>query len=142
MVERLGLGIIPGAGWGAAEIRAIAREAEEASFDGIFTAEVNSDALATTQLMAEATRQIKVGTWIANIHMRHSYACAKAASLIADATGGRMLLGLGVSHQPVNTALGAQMPAPTSRRCARPPAPTSLCLPPSRFTKGCFASAA
>jgi alkanesulfonate monooxygenase SsuD/methylene tetrahydromethanopterin reductase-like flavin-dependent oxidoreductase (luciferase family) len=28
--------------------------------------------------------------------------------LIADATG----LGLGVSHQPVNTALGAQMPAP------------------------------
>jgi alkanesulfonate monooxygenase SsuD/methylene tetrahydromethanopterin reductase-like flavin-dependent oxidoreductase (luciferase family) len=53
-----------------------------------------------------------VGTWIANIHMRHSYACAKAASLIADATGGRMLLGLGVSHQPVNTALGAQMPAP------------------------------
>jgi len=112
MVERLGLGIIPGAGWGAAEIRAIAREAEEASFDAIFTAEVNSDALATTQLMAEAARRIKVGTWIASIHMRHSYACAKAAALIADATGGRMILGLGVSHQPVNAALGAEMPAP------------------------------
>jgi alkanesulfonate monooxygenase SsuD/methylene tetrahydromethanopterin reductase-like flavin-dependent oxidoreductase (luciferase family) len=112
MAERLGLGIIPGAGWRAAEIRAIAREAEEAGFDAIFTAEVNSDALATTQLMAEATRQIKVGTWIASIHMRHSYACAKAASLIADATDGRMILGLGVSHQPVNVALGAEMPAP------------------------------
>src|SRR6516165_4826507 len=114
MVERLGLGIIPGAGWGAAEIRAIAREAEEASFDAIFTAEVNSDALATTQLMAEAARRIKVGTWIASIHMRHSYACAKAAALIADATGGRMILGLGMSHRPVNAALDVEMPSPVA----------------------------
>ncbi len=112
MAERLGLGIIPGAGWRAAEIRTIAFEAEEAGFDAIFTAEVNSDALATAQLMAEATQQIKVGTWIASIHMRHSYAAAKAASLIADATGGRMILGLGVSHQPVNAALGAEMASP------------------------------
>jgi alkanesulfonate monooxygenase SsuD/methylene tetrahydromethanopterin reductase-like flavin-dependent oxidoreductase (luciferase family) len=112
MAERLGLGIIPGAGWRATEIRTIARDAEEAGFEAIFTAEVNSDALATAQLMAEATKQIKVGSWIASIHMRHSYACAKAAELIADASGGRMLLGLGVSHQPVNSALGADMPSP------------------------------
>jgi hypothetical protein len=51
MAERLGLGIIPGAGWRAAEVRAVAREAEEAGFDAIFTAEVDSDALATAQLM-------------------------------------------------------------------------------------------
>src|SRR5215470_3288028 len=114
MPEPLGLGIIPGAGWRAAEITAIAREAEEAGFDAIFTAEVNSDALATTQLMGEATRRIKVGTWIASIHMRHSYACAKAADLIADATGGRMILGLGVSHQSVNAALGVEMPSPVA----------------------------
>ncbi len=112
MAERLGLGIIPGAGWRAAEIRAVAREAEDAGFDAIFTTEVNSDSLATAQLMGEATRHVKVGTWISSIHMRHSYACAKAASLIADATDGRMILGLGVSHQPVNTALGAEMPSP------------------------------
>src|SRR6516162_11265584 len=42
MAERLGLGIIPGAGWRAAEIRAVAREAEDAGFDAIFTAEVNN----------------------------------------------------------------------------------------------------
>jgi alkanesulfonate monooxygenase SsuD/methylene tetrahydromethanopterin reductase-like flavin-dependent oxidoreductase (luciferase family) len=114
MAERLGLGIIPGAGWRAAEIRAVAREAEEADFDAIFNTEVNNNALATAQLMGAATRQIKVGTWIASIHMRHSYACAKAADLIADATGGRMMLGLGVSHQPVNAALGAEMPSPVA----------------------------
>jgi alkanesulfonate monooxygenase SsuD/methylene tetrahydromethanopterin reductase-like flavin-dependent oxidoreductase (luciferase family) len=62
--------------------------------------------------MGEATRQIKVGTWIASIHMRHSYACAKAADLIADATGGRMILGLGMSHRPVNAALNVEMPSP------------------------------
>jgi hypothetical protein len=42
MAERLGLGIIPGAGWRAAEIRAVAREAEEAGFDAIFNTEVNN----------------------------------------------------------------------------------------------------
>ncbi len=114
MAERLSLGIIPGVGWRASEIRTIAIEAEEAGFDAILTAEVNNDAVATAQLMGEATRQIKVGTWIASIHMRHSYACAKAAGLIADATGGRMILGLGVSHQSVNTALGVEMPSPTA----------------------------
>ena len=114
MVERLGLGIIPGVGWRASEIRMIACEAEDAGFDAIVTTEVNNDSLATAQLMGEATRQIKVGTWVASIHMRHSYACAKAAALIADATGGRMILGLGVSHQPVNAALGADMPSPTT----------------------------
>src|SRR5271169_4717080 len=113
MVERLGLGIIPGVGWRASEIRTIASAAEEAGFHAIFTTEVNNDSLATAQLMGEATRRIKVGTWVASIYMRHSYASAKAAALIADATGGRMILGLGVSHQPVNAALGADMPSPT-----------------------------
>lgn len=112
MPERLGLGLIPGTGWRADEIRTIAREAEEAGFDAIFSAEVNNDVLATAQLMGEATKRIKVGTWVANIYLRHPYLCAKSAAFIADATGGRMVLGLGVSHQPVNRALGIEMPSP------------------------------
>jgi len=63
--------------------------------------------MATAQLMGVATRRIQVGTWIANIYERHSYACAQGAALIADATDGRFVLGLGVSHPPVNKALGA-----------------------------------
>ena len=112
MAECLALGIIPGVGWRASEIRAVAREAEGCGFEAIFSAEVNNDVLATTQLMGEATETIKVGTWIANIYLRRSYTCAKSAALIADATGGRMILGLGISHQPVNRALGIDMPAP------------------------------
>jgi len=117
MAERLGLAVIPGVGWRATEIQTIAREAEDAGFDAIFAAEVNNDVMATAQLMGAATRRIQVGTWIANIYLRHSYACAQGAALIADATEGRFVLGLGVSHPPVNKALGIEMgDAPSALR--------------------------
>jgi alkanesulfonate monooxygenase SsuD/methylene tetrahydromethanopterin reductase-like flavin-dependent oxidoreductase (luciferase family) len=44
MAERVALGIMPGTGWSAREIQAVAREAEDAGFDAIFTTEVNNDA--------------------------------------------------------------------------------------------------
>src|SRR5881409_1639087 len=112
MAERLGLGIIPGVGWRAKDVQDVAREAEDAGFDAIFAAEVNNDVMATAQLMGAATRRITVGTWIANIYLRHSYVCAQGAALIGDATGGRFVLGLGVSHPPVNKALGVDMADP------------------------------
>lgn len=117
MAERLGLAVIPGVGWRANEIQTVAREAEDAGFDAIFAAEVNNDVMATAQLMGAATRRIQVGTWIANIYLRHSYSCAQGAALIADATEGRFILGLGVSHPPVNKALGIEMgDAPSALR--------------------------
>jgi 5,10-methylenetetrahydromethanopterin reductase len=117
MAERLGLAVIPGVGWRANEIQTIAREAEDAGFDAIFSAEVNNDVMATVQLMGAATKRIQVGTWIANIYVRHSYVCAQGAALIADATEGRFVLGLGVSHPPVNKALGIDMgDAPSALR--------------------------
>lgn len=107
--RRLAVTVIPGAGWRAADVRTVAREAEASGFDALFTTEVNNDAMATAQLMGCATDRIRVGTWIANIYLRHPYVCAKGASLVADDTGGRFVLGLGVSHQPVNEALGVDM---------------------------------
>src|SRR5215467_14349887 len=112
MAERLGLAVIPGVGWSAREVQTIAREAEDAGFDAIFAAEVNNDVMATAQLMGAATTRASVGTWIANLYLRHSYVCAQGAAIIADATGGRFGLGLGVSHPPVNHALGIDMGEP------------------------------
>ena len=68
--------------------------------------------MATAQLMGTATTRITVATWIANIYLRNPYVCAQGAAFIADATDGRFLLGLGVGHQPVNQALGIDMPEP------------------------------
>jgi alkanesulfonate monooxygenase SsuD/methylene tetrahydromethanopterin reductase-like flavin-dependent oxidoreductase (luciferase family) len=59
--------------------------------------------------MGAATRRIHVGTWVANVYLRHAYVCAQGAALIAASTGGRFILGLGVSHQPVNGALKIDM---------------------------------
>jgi alkanesulfonate monooxygenase SsuD/methylene tetrahydromethanopterin reductase-like flavin-dependent oxidoreductase (luciferase family) len=113
MADRLALGVIPGTGWRARDIQMVAREAKDAGFDAIFTAEVNNDALATAQLMGTATQHIQVGTWVANIYLRHPYVCAQGAALIADLTEGRFILGLGVSHQPVNQALQVDMSHPS-----------------------------
>src|SRR5438105_643423 len=98
MAEGLGLGLIHidpqrGAGWRASEIQDVARAAEDAGFAAVFCAEVNNDAIGSAQLMGLATRQIKVGTWVAHIYLRLPYLCAKAAALAADATGGRFILG-------------------------------------------------
>ena len=114
MPVRLGLGLIPGTGWRAGEMQDIARAAEDSGFEAVFCAEVNIDAIAAAQLMGLATRHIKVGTWVAHIYLRLPYRCAKAAALAADATGGRFVLGLGVSHQAVNRALGIEMPDPSA----------------------------
>jgi len=114
MPERLGLGLIPGTGWRATEVQDIARAAEDAGFEAAFCAEVNNDAVATALLMGLATRRLEVGTWVAHIYLRTSYLCAKAAALAAEVTGGRLILGLGVSHQPVNKALGIDMPDPAA----------------------------
>ena len=110
MSERLAVATLPGVGWSAAEISEVARAAEDAGFDSVFTAEVNNDGLATAQLMGSATERIQVGTWITSVFIRHDYASAQASSLIADATGGRFVLGLGASHIPVNRVLGVDRP--------------------------------
>jgi alkanesulfonate monooxygenase SsuD/methylene tetrahydromethanopterin reductase-like flavin-dependent oxidoreductase (luciferase family) len=66
----------------SAEIRRVAREAEEARFAAVFAAEVNSDALATVELLGEATQHIQIGSWIANIYLRHPYVCAQNRPLL------------------------------------------------------------
>jgi alkanesulfonate monooxygenase SsuD/methylene tetrahydromethanopterin reductase-like flavin-dependent oxidoreductase (luciferase family) len=107
--ERLGLAVIPAAGWSARDILDVSREAEGAGFDAIFTTEVNNDAMATALLMGTATQHIQVGTYVVDIYLRHSYVCAQGAALAAEVTHGRFILGLGVSHQPVNAALKVDM---------------------------------
>lgn len=84
-----------------AELQELTREAESAGIEAVFSPEFMNDALANCQLMAQATSKIKVGTWIANIYLRHPALCAQTAVAIDDTSKGRLLLGLGVSHRPL-----------------------------------------
>jgi alkanesulfonate monooxygenase SsuD/methylene tetrahydromethanopterin reductase-like flavin-dependent oxidoreductase (luciferase family) len=91
--------------WGCSvsDLRALAREAEAGGFEAIFSPEVPPyNGLANAQVFAEATTKIKVGTWITNIYMRQAVMAAATAMTIQEISGGRMVLGLGVSHKPVN----------------------------------------
>ena len=101
--------------WGCSveDLRALAREAEGGGFEAIFSPEVPPySAIANAQVFAEATSKIKVGTWITNIYMRQPVICAAEALTVQEVSGGRMVLGLGVSHKPVNDRFGIDMGDP------------------------------
>jgi F420-dependent oxidoreductase-like protein len=99
---RLGLNVGYWAGGpppGAAE--AIA-EAERLGFDSMWTAEAyGSDALIPLTWWGAATERMKLGTAIVQISARTPAATAMAAMTLDHLSGGRMLLGLGVSGPQV-----------------------------------------
>jgi alkanesulfonate monooxygenase SsuD/methylene tetrahydromethanopterin reductase-like flavin-dependent oxidoreductase (luciferase family) len=86
--------------------------AEEKGFAAVLVNEGRGDALACAQAIAFGTSRIKVGTNIANIYFRHPFLAAMTATTIADLSGGRLLLGLGVSHRPLVESLGMKMEEP------------------------------
>ena len=96
--DGLALGLIPGVGWRAAEIRRVASEAEEAGFAAVFAAEVNNDVLATVQLMGEAIVANKIhgvrasvcnDQYTAEMARRHND--ANVLCLSADLLGDRLV---------------------------------------------------
>ena len=99
---RLGLNVGYWAGGpppGAAESIA---EAERLGFDSMWTAEAyGSDALIPLTWWGAATERMKLGTAIVQISARTPAATAMAAMTLDHLSGGRMLLGLGVSGPQV-----------------------------------------
>jgi len=59
------------------------------------------DPMVNAAILLEATTDLVVATGIANIHMRHPGMMKQGALSLAEMSGGRFLLGLGVSHAPM-----------------------------------------
>jgi F420-dependent oxidoreductase-like protein len=99
---RLGLNLGYWAGGpppGAAET---IQEADRLGFDSVWTAEAyGSDALMPLAWWGAATTQIKLGTAIVQISARTPAATAMAAMTLDHLSGGRVILGLGVSGPQV-----------------------------------------
>ena len=81
------------------EIVAMAVLAEKLGYDSVYVNEGRMDALACVQAIAEKTNAIDLGTNIANIHYRHPFLTAATSKIIAEISGGRFSLGLGISHK-------------------------------------------
>jgi F420-dependent oxidoreductase-like protein len=77
-------------------------EADRLGFDSVWTAEAyGSDALMPLAWWGSSTEQIKLGTAIAQISARTPAATAMAAMTLDHLSGGRVILGLGVSGPQV-----------------------------------------
>ncbi len=107
-MAELGIVIAPGVD-PYSTLGALAREAEDAGFSAVFVSESNNDAMLCCAQMARATTRVRLVTWIVNIHFRVPVTCAAAAAMVQELSGGRFVLGLGVSHRPLLESLGIEM---------------------------------
>ena len=74
----------------------------------------NKDAMAHAGVLLGATSTINVATGIASIYNRDPTATKSGAYYLADASGGRFVLGLGVSHAPAVARRGSDYGKPVS----------------------------
>jgi len=77
----------------------VAQRLEQAGFAGIYCPSFG-DGLSLAHAIALSTRDIPIGTSIANIYARHPYDFAQTAAFIHEVSGGRFRFGVGVSHGP------------------------------------------
>ena len=76
-------------------------DAESDGFDSFWTPQISGvDALTMLALSGESTSTIEVGTAVVPTYPRHPTALAQQALTTQAATGGRLLLGIGLSHKP------------------------------------------
>ncbi|MBW3658892.1 MAG: LLM class flavin-dependent oxidoreductase [Actinobacteria bacterium] len=79
--------------------RELAREVEDAGFASLWTNEARGrDSLLVCQAWADATEALEVGVGVVPLWTRSAAQLAMAAATLQEASDGRFLLGLGVSH--------------------------------------------
>ena len=106
--------------WGAgppADAASKVSEAERLGFDSIWTAEAyGSDALTPLAWLGSRTERVRLGTALVQLSARTPTATAMAAITLDHLSGGRFLLGLGVSGpQVVEGWYGQPFPKPLAR---------------------------
>lgn len=81
-------------------LEADARAAEEAGFSSVWIPQVpdDFDALTAATLAAKVTERIEIATAVVPVQPRHPIALAQQALSVQAVAGGRLSLGLGVSH--------------------------------------------
>src|SRR5215213_11426942 len=76
------------------------KRAEELGYDSTYVTHIaGRDSLTVLMAYAAATERIRLGTGVLPIFSRTPVATAQQAATIDEFSGGRMVLGIGVSHQ-------------------------------------------
>src|SRR4051812_18150814 len=76
--------------------------AEELAYESVYVTQVaGRDALTVLTAYALRTERIRVGTGVMPIYTRTPVTMAQTAATLDELSGGRLTLGLGLSHRPV-----------------------------------------
>jgi alkanesulfonate monooxygenase SsuD/methylene tetrahydromethanopterin reductase-like flavin-dependent oxidoreductase (luciferase family) len=76
------------------------RKADELGLDSVYVTQIaGRDALVLLTAYASVSQRVRLGTGVVPIFARTPVAMAQAAATVDEFSGGRMVLGLGVSHQ-------------------------------------------
>lgn len=98
--------------------RAIERAAtaERLGYDSVYTTHIaGRDSMAVLQAYASRTERVRLGTGVLPIYSRTPVATAQIAATIDEFSGGRFVLGLGVSHRvTVENWYGQQIEKPVA----------------------------
>jgi len=97
-MRRLGLTLQLGDGLSRAELIELVRLAEERGYEAVFVPEAwGYDAVTTLAELATQTRRITLGTGILPVWSRSPAVLAMTAASLDELSGGRFILGLGIS---------------------------------------------
>src|SRR3972149_7646438 len=113
----IGVGIAP-----AAEVANLARRAEAAGFDALWTSEMFHDPFLPLASAAASTSRIGLGTSIALAFVRSPWVTALAALDLDVLSGGRFMLGLGTGLKRLNErwhGVAYGKPTPHIRECVQ-----------------------
>jgi alkanesulfonate monooxygenase SsuD/methylene tetrahydromethanopterin reductase-like flavin-dependent oxidoreductase (luciferase family) len=91
----------------------LAKEMEDRGFSAIFGPSFG-DVISLCLSIGHVTERIPFGSSIQPIYLRPAADLAQTASYLAEVTGGRFHLGIGVSHGPVHKRLGVEVGKPLS----------------------------
>lgn len=111
-MARIALFLNPGADLGPA--LALARRADALGYESLWvTHGIGRDALLVLSAYGQVAPRVGLGTGVIPIYPRHPALLAQEALTLSDISGGRLRLGIGVSHRPmVESALGLDMGRP------------------------------
>jgi alkanesulfonate monooxygenase SsuD/methylene tetrahydromethanopterin reductase-like flavin-dependent oxidoreductase (luciferase family) len=112
-----GIGTFISAGRSLDDAIGRARRADELGFDSIYTTHIaGRDSLTVLTAYAAATERVRLGTGVLPIFSRTPASTAQAAATIDEYSGGRMVVGLGVSHKvTVENWYGAEITKPVTQ---------------------------
>jgi 5,10-methylenetetrahydromethanopterin reductase len=84
------------------DVIASARAAKDAGFSSVWSSQIfGADALTVLAVVAREVAGIEIGTGVIPVHPRHPQVLAQQALTVQAISGGRLTLGIGLSHQVV-----------------------------------------